>query len=281
MNIRRSQKIKIKKYSDSDNSSAFDQVAIEEPMEIQICSNTESLSAAKSISITMRTPGHDQDLAIGFLFSESIIENSDDIAAIDEIGRVDQDSGTSNIIRVTLNSKANLDIKKLERHFYTTSSCGVCGKTSIEAIYNQGCKISKSQFSIKHSKLTELPKKLRAQQIIFGETGGLHAAAVFNAHGEIILVREDVGRHNAVDKIIGALLRRKQLPANDLGIIVSGRTSFELMQKIIVAGVPILAAVSAPSSLAINLAKEFEVTLVGFLRGNKFNTYSSDYRITC
>lgn len=281
MNIKRSQKIKIKKYSDSDNSSAFDQVAIEEPMEIQICSNTESLSAAKSISITMRTPGHDQDLAIGFLFSESIIENSDDIAAIDEIGRVDQDSGTSNIIRVTLNSKANLDIKKLERHFYTTSSCGVCGKTSIEAIYNQGCKISKSQFSIKHSKLTELPKKLRAQQIIFGETGGLHAAAVFNAHGEIILVREDVGRHNAVDKIIGALLRRKQLPANDLGIIVSGRTSFELMQKIIVAGVPILAAVSAPSSLAINLAKEFEVTLVGFLRGNKFNTYSSDYRITC
>ena len=281
MNIRRSQKIKIKKYSDSDNSSAFDQVAIEEPMEIQICSNTESLSAAKSISITMRTLGHDQDLAIGFLFSESIIENSDDIAAIDEIGRVDQDSGTSNIIRVTLNSKANLDIKKLERHFYTTSSCGVCGKTSIEAIYNQGCKISKSQFSIKHSKLTELPKKLRAQQIIFGETGGLHAAAVFNTHGEIILVREDVGRHNAVDKIIGALLRRKQLPANDLGIIVSGRTSFELMQKIIVAGVPILAAVSAPSSLAINLAKEFEVTLVGFLRGNKFNTYSSDYRITC
>lgn len=281
MNIRRSQKIKIKKYSDSDNSSAFDQVAIEEPMEIQICSNTESLSAAKSISITMRTPGHDQDLAIGFLFSESIIENSDDIAAIDEIGRVDQDSGTSNIIRVTLNSKANLDIKKLERHFYTTSSCGVCGKTSIEAIYNQGCKISKSQFSIKHSKLTELPKKLRAQQIIFGETGGLHAAAVFNTHGEIILVREDVGRHNAVDKVIGALLKRKQLPANDLGIIVSGRTSFELMQKIIVAGVPILAAVSAPSSLAINLAKEFEVTLVGFLRGNKFNTYSSDHRITC
>ena len=281
MITKRHKSIQIKKFDDTKVTSALDQVAIEEPMEIQICSNTESLSAAKSISITMRTPGHDQDLAIGFLFSESIIENSDDIAAIDEIGKVDQDSGTSNIIRVTLNSKANLDIKKLERHFYTTSSCGVCGKTSIEAIYNQGCKISKSQFSIKRSKLTELPKKLRAQQIIFGETGGLHAAAVFNTHGEIILVREDVGRHNAVDKIIGALLRRKQLPANDLGIIVSGRTSFELMQKIIVAGVPILAAVSAPSSLAINLAKEFEVTLVGFLRGNKFNTYSSDYRITC
>jgi FdhD protein len=172
-------------------------------------------------------------------------------------------------------------MKKLERHFYTTSSCGVCGKTSIEAIYNQGCKICKSRFSIKHTKLTELPNKLRAQQVIFGETGGLHAAAAFNAHGEIILVREDVGRHNAVDKIIGALLRRKQLPADDLGIIVSGRTSFELMQKIIVAGVPLLAAVSAPSSLAISLAKEFEVTLVGFLRGKKFNTYSSDHRITC
>ena len=281
MDIKRSQNIKIKKYSDSNSSSASDQVAIEEPMEIQICSNTESLSAAKSISITMRTPGHDKDLALGFLFSESIIKNNNDVITIDQTGNTDQDDEIKNIIRVTLNSQTNLDMKKLERHFYTTSSCGVCGKTSIEAIYNQGCKICKSQFSIKHTKLTELPNKLRAQQVIFGETGGLHAAAAFNAHGEIILVREDVGRHNAVDKIIGALLRRKQLPADDLGIIVSGRTSFELMQKIIVAGVPMLAAVSAPSSLAISLAKEFEVTLVGFLRGKKFNTYSSDHRITC
>lgn len=281
MDIKRSQNIKIKKYSDSNSSSASDQVAIEEPMEIQICSNTESLSAAKSISITMRTPGHDKDLALGFLFSESIIKNNNDVITIDQTGNTDQDDEIKNIIRVTLNSQTNLDMKKLERHFYTTSSCGVCGKTSIEAIYNQGCKICKSRFSIKHTKLTELPNKLRAQQVIFGETGGLHAAAAFNAHGEIILVREDVGRHNAVDKIIGALLRRKQLPADDLGIIVSGRTSFELMQKIIVAGVPLLAAVSAPSSLAISLAKEFEVTLVGFLRGKKFNTYSSDHRITC
>jgi FdhD protein len=281
MDIKRSQNIKIKKYSDSNSSSASDQVAIEEPMEIQICSNTESLSAAKSISITMRTPGHDKDLALGFLFSESIIKNNNDVITIDQTGNTDQDDEIKNIIRVTLNSQTNLDMKKLERHFYTTSSCGVCGKTSIEAIYNQGCKICKSRFSIKHTKLTELPNKLRAQQVIFGETGGLHAAAAFNAHGEVILVREDVGRHNAVDKIIGALLRRKQLPADDLGIIVSGRTSFELMQKIIVAGVPMLAAVSAPSSLAISLAKEFEVTLVGFLRGKKFNTYSSDHRITC
>lgn len=281
MDKKRSQNIKIKKYSDSNSSSASDQVAIEEPMEIQICSNTESLSAAKSISITMRTPGHDKDLALGFLFSESIIKNNNDVITIDQTGNTDQDDEIKNIIRVTLNSQTNLDMKKLERHFYTTSSCGVCGKTSIEAIYNQGCKICKSRFSIKHTKLTELPNKLRAQQVIFGETGGLHAAAAFNAHGEIILVREDVGRHNAVDKIIGALLRRKQLPADDLGIIVSGRTSFELMQKIIVAGVPLLAAVSAPSSLAISLAKEFEVTLVGFLRGKKFNTYSSDHRITC
>ena len=234
MDIKRSQNIKIKKYSDSNSSSASDQVAIEEPMEIQICSNTESLSAAKSISITMRTPGHDKDLALGFLFSESIIKNNNDVITIDQTGNTDQDDEIKNIIRVTLNSQTNLDMKKLERHFYTTSSCGVCGKTSIEAIYNQGCKICKSRFSIKHTKLTELPNKLRAQQVIFGETGGLHAAAAFNAHGEIILVREDVGRHNAVDKIIGALLRRKQLPADDLGIIVSGRTSFELMQKIII-----------------------------------------------
>ena len=141
MDIKRSQNIKIKKYSDSNSSSASDQVAIEEPMEIQICSNTESLSAAKSISITMRTPGHDKDLALGFLFSESIIKNNNDVITIDQTGNTDQDDEIKNIIRVTLNSQTNLDMKKLERHFYTTSSCGVCGKTSIEAIYNQGCKI--------------------------------------------------------------------------------------------------------------------------------------------
>jgi FdhD protein len=279
MITKRHKSIQITKFDDTKVTSALDQVAIEEPLEIQLCSETEALSAAKSISVTMRTPGHDEDLAMGFLFTESIIHSAEDIKSIDVVGETDQESGSKNIVRVSIKPSIEIDTDKLTRHFYTTSSCGVCGKASIEAIYNKGCQATKSQFSIHRSALIALPEKLREQQIIFGKTGGLHAAALFNTHGEIILVREDVGRHNAVDKIIGAMLRRKKLLANEMGIIVSGRTSFELMQKTIVAGIPMLAAVSAPSSLAISLAEKFNVTLIGFLRNNKFNIYSSSKRI--
>ena len=279
MIINRHKNIQITKFDDTKITSALDQVAIEEPLEIQLCSETEALSAAKSISVTMRTPGHDKDLATGFLFTESIIRNAEDIKSIDIVGETDQESGSKNIVRVAIEPSVEIDLDTLTRHFYTTSSCGVCGKASIEAIYNKGCQEIKSEFSISRSALIALPEKLRAQQIICGKTGGLHAAALFDAHGEIILVREDVGRHNAVDKIIGAMLRRKKLPTSEMGIIVSGRTSFELMQKTIVAGIPMLAAVSAPSSLAIALAKKFNITLVGFLRNNKFNVYSNSRRI--
>lgn len=279
MITKRHKSIQIKKFDDTKVTSALDQVAIEEPLEIQLCSETEALSAAKSISVTMRTPGHDEDLAMGFLFTESIIHSAEDVKSIDVVGETDQESGSKNIVRVSIKPSIEIDSDMLTRHFYTTSSCGVCGKASIEAIYNKGCQAIKSKFSIRRSALIALPAKLREQQIIFGKTGGLHAAALFNTHGEIILVREDVGRHNAVDKIIGAMLRRKKLLANEMGIIVSGRTSFELMQKTIVAGIPMLAAVSAPSSLAIALAKKFNITLVGFLRNNKFNVYSNSRRI--
>ena len=279
MTINRHKSIQITKFDNTKVISALDQVAIEEPLEIQLCSETKTSSAAKSISVTMRTPGHDEDLATGFLFTESIIHGTEDIESIDVVGEVDKESGTKNIVRVSIKPSVTIDEDSLTRHFYTTSSCGVCGKTSIEAIYNKDCQTNKSNFSIHRSALTGLPEKLREQQIIFGKTGGLHAAALFNAHGEIILVREDVGRHNAVDKIIGAMLRRKKLPASELGIIVSGRTSFELMQKTIVAGIPMLAAVSAPSSLAISLAEKFNITLIGFLRNKKFNIYSTSKRI--
>jgi len=274
-----SKKIKIEKINKSTSVIAEDFVAIEEPLEIQICSEKREYSAAKSLSITMRTPGHDHDLAAGFLFTESIIKKESDIQSIESVGEVDQINGEQNTVRVTLDKSVDLEMDKLTRHFYTTSSCGVCGKSSIEALENEGCKVNISKFSITKSELLGLPQKLRDTQISFDKTGGLHAAGIFSSDGEIMLAREDVGRHNAVDKVIGSLYRENKLPANNLGLIVSGRTSFELMQKTIVAGIPLIVAISAPSSLAINLAKEYDVTLVGFLRGESFNIYSGKQRI--
>ena len=274
-----SKKITIEKINNSASVIAEDFVAIEEPLEIQICSERSDHSAAKSLSITMRTPGNDHDLATGFLFTESIIKKDSDIQSIESVGEVDQINGEQNIVRVTLDKSVDLEMDKLTRHFYTTSSCGVCGKSSIEALENEGCKVNTSKFSIAKSELLELPQKLRDTQISFDKTGGLHAAGIFSSDGEIMLAREDVGRHNAVDKVIGSLYRENKLPANNLGLIVSGRTSFELMKKTIVAGIPLIVAISAPSSLAINLAKEYDVTLVGFLRGESFNIYSGKQRI--
>jgi FdhD protein len=274
-----SKKITIEKINNSTSVIAEDFVAIEEPLEIQICSERSHHSAAKSLSITMRTPGHDHDLAVGFLFTESIIKKESDIQSIESVGEVGQINGEQNTVRVTLDKSVDLEMDKLTRHFYTTSSCGVCGKSSIEALENEGCKVNTSKFSITKSELLGLPQKLRDTQISFDKTGGLHAAGIFSSDGEIMLAREDVGRHNAVDKVIGSLYRENKLPANNLGLIVSGRTSFELMQKTIVAGIPLIVAISAPSSLAINLAKEYDVTLVGFLRGESFNIYSGKQRI--
>tara|TARA_B100000959_G_scaffold14945_2_gene14642 strand:+ start:9317 stop:10159 length:843 start_codon:yes stop_codon:yes gene_type:complete len=274
-------KIIIDKVNGPNISISEDHVVIEEPLEIQLCSETINSSAAKTISITMRTPGHDQDLAVGFLFGESIIQNEADIKSVDLIGKTDIKHGLQNIVRVTIDPSVTLDMKKLTRHFYTTSSCGVCGTTSIQALENNDCKPNQSKFSISQSKIIDLPRKLQKKQMTFNKTGGLHAAAVFNSNGEIVLVREDIGRHNAVDKVIGSLFKSKKLPANEYGIIVSGRTSFELMQKTIVAGIPMLVAISAPSSLAIDLAKTYDITLIGFLRGEKFNIYSRKERVDC
>jgi FdhD protein len=229
----------------------------------------------------MRTPGNDADLATGFLFTESIIRDNADVAFVKPCGPAAADSGNTNVVRVELESGVDVDLGRLQRHFYTTSSCGVCGKSSLDALRMSGAKsLASGEIAFRKDILTELPDKLRATQKTFDETGGLHAAAAFNTAGDIVVSHEDVGRHNAVDKVVGALLSQGLLPATELGLIVSGRASFELMQKALMAGMPLLAAVSAPSSLAVELAREFNVTLVGFLRGDTFNLYAGEERIS-
>jgi FdhD protein len=257
-----------------------DSVAVEEPLEIQLCSGSANDSAAKSISITMRTPGDDAELAVGFLFTEAIITSASEIASVQHCGAPAPDTGFRNVIRVELVPHVHVDLARLERHFYTTSSCGVCGKASLEALRVGGQQpLTKVTTTFPRDAIVQLPDRLREQQRVFSKTGGLHAAAVFSPDGESTLVREDVGRHNAVDKVIGALLLANRLPAHELGLLVSGRASFELMQKALVAGLPLLAAVGAPSSLAVSLAKEFDMTLIGFLRQGNFNIYSRAERL--
>ncbi len=257
-----------------------DIVAVEEPLEIQLCSASAAGSAAKSISITMRTPGEDADLALGFLFTEGIIESAAQVASVAHQGEVDPETGLQNTIRVELEPDVDIDLGRLERHFYTTSSCGVCGKTSLEALRVTGqSSLASCKDTYARDVIVAIAERVRNQQRVFSETGGLHAAAVFDASGKIIVVKEDVGRHNATDKAIGALMQAGRLPASSCGLFVSGRASFELMQKALVAGIPLLVAVGAPSSLAVQTAKEFDMTLVGFLRGKKFNIYAGADRI--
>jgi FdhD protein len=257
-----------------------DVVAVEEPLEIQVSSADARGAAAKSVSITMRTPGHDAELATGFLFTEGIISSPGNVLAVTPVGEPVNDAGLRNTIRVELSADTVLDLDRLQRHFYTTSSCGVCGKASLDALRVAGAaSLAGNAFRISPDRLVALSDAVRENQPVFRETGGLHAAAAFDADGKIRLVREDVGRHNATDKLIGALLAANEVPGEALGIFVSGRASFELMQKTLVAGIPLLAAVGAPSSLAVDTALEFGMTLVGFLRDGSFNTYAGGKRI--
>lgn len=267
--------------SSSANSAASDWVAVEEPLEIRLGYQAPAGYTATSLSITMRTPGHDAELALGFLYTESIIRSPDDVRNAEHCGPAAPDTGNHNIMRIDLAPHVAVDLDRLQRHFYTTSSCGVCGKSSLDALRVIGAEPLPTTPGLFHRDvLISMPGALRSHQETFDRTGGLHAAAAFNSQGEILVVHEDVGRHNAVDKVIGTLLSQNALPASDLGLIVSGRTSFELMQKTLIAGFPLLAAVSAPSSLAVKLAQEFNVSLVGFLRGETYNIYSAGDRIT-
>lgn len=269
----------IRKVGDKGWQPTSDQVAAEEPLEIRVSSSTSDGRATRSISITMRTPGDDNLLAAGFLFTEGIIRQAADVAGIETCGPPAPDTGNYNVIRVDLRGDVDVDYSRLQRHFYTTSSCGVCGKASLDALRSQGLAAVRSTAVFDRKMLMAIPGKLRARQGTFDETGGLHAAAAFDCQGRLLAVYEDIGRHNAVDKIVGFLLLNDHLPGNELGLIVSGRASFELTQKTLVAGMPLLAAISAPSSLAVSLAKEFDMTLIGFLRGDTFNIYAGEQRI--
>lgn len=275
---RRIKNIEVIKIHDEEIDARFDNLAIEEPLEIQIEFGEKNNRQRKSISVTMRTPRHDSELAIGFLFTEGIISSYDQIKSIGPI--LEERSVDMNSILVVLNSKVEVDFKKLERHFYTSSSCGVCGKSSIEAVRLTNfpsLPVHQPLFKIKQ--IHHFPKVLRELQSVFSKTGGLHAAALFDTKGQLHFLREDVGRHNAVDKLIGAAIASGLFPLNDFLIFVSGRVSFELVQKSLKAGIPILAAVGAPSSLAVELAEEFGMTILGFVRKERFNVYSGEQRI--
>jgi len=275
------QRIGVGSAAGSDSADS-DIVATEEPLEIRLGYSRPDNGerAEQSISITMRTPGNDEELALGFLFTEGVITRREDVASARPCGPP-AENGLINVVRVELAGTVAVDLKRLERHFYTSSSCGVCGKASLDAVAVQG-RFDLHDVGIKISRdvLAKLPETLTSAQSVFEQTGGLHASGLFDSQGNIIVVREDVGRHNALDKLIGDRLKLKALPLTDYGIIVSGRASFELLQKAMVAGCPVLAAVGAPSSLAVELAEEFGMTLVGFLKHDRFNIYTRPDRIS-
>jgi FdhD protein len=256
--------------------SQTDVLAVEEPLEIRLGFYEKDKFTHKAISITMRTPAHDFELAAGFLFTEGILQNSNQIAQIKHCGKIG--AGFTNTVRVDLTKDVRVDFKRLERHFYTSSSCGVCGKSSIEALQT-GVKKVKSSLKIRADLIHQLPDILRKSQTVFDQTGGLHASGLFDENGCLDIIREDVGRHNALDKVIGVKFLQNETPLSDKILLVSGRASFELVQKALMAGIPILAAVGSPSSLAVELAREFGMTLIGFVRDNRFNIYAGGERI--
>jgi FdhD protein len=266
---------------DGDLSAHEDALATEEPLEIQLSYERRGGTRVnRSVSVTMRTPGNDAELAAGFLFGEGLICDRTQIAEIVPVTREDGGPLNANTIRVCLSTGVEVDLRALERHFYTTSSCGVCGKTSIEALSAaREIRLPPGEPRVPLSTLVGLPDLLRRTQSVFERTGGLHGAGLFGAAGELVLAREDVGRHNAVDKVIGAQLLAGATPLGNAVLVVSGRASFELIQKALMAGIPIFVAVGAPSSLAVDLARQFGATLLGFARGGRVNVYSGAQRL--
>jgi FdhD protein len=250
--------------------SVADDLAVEEPLEIRV--------GGASLSVTMRTPGDDFELAAGFLFTERIIGGRGDIAGIKH-GHGSDTAVSGNVVEVTLRAGKVVDLARLQRHFYAASSCGVCGKASICAVRVGGIRRPRGALRVDPGVLCRLPDAVRAAQTVFDRTGGLHAAALFDAGGALLAIREDIGRHNAVDKIVGYALLHGRLPLSECVLFVSGRGAFEIVQKALVAGIPVVASVSAPSSLAVDLARENGLTLVGFLRGQRFIAYSGHERL--
>ena len=265
--------VRVCRISDSGSAVQPDVLAVEEPLEIRLSCEVGGRGAHTAVSITMRTPGHDRELAVGFLFTEGIVVAPEQVAGV-------RACGAGNVACVELRPGVAVDLARLERHFYTSSSCGVCGKASLEAV--RVCsrhRLLDGRPVIEAEVICRLPEALRAAQTVFNRTGGLHAAALFDAHGQLLCLREDVGRHNALDKLIGTQFLAGRMPLLEDVLLVSGRASFELVQKAAVAGIPILAAVGAPSSLAVRLAREHGLTVIGFVRQDRFNIYTGAERI--
>ncbi|MEL7500632.1 MAG: formate dehydrogenase accessory sulfurtransferase FdhD [Planctomycetota bacterium] len=281
--------VEILRYSGDVPRIVQDVVATEEPLEIRVVFDSSSADRpqevkrrSKSVAVTMRTPGHDAELAIGFLISEGIVSSKEDIQSISRVGPPPEQTDHGNTVVVSLASGIQFDESKLQRNFFTTSSCGICGKASIEAVRAQGMVRAEHKFTVGPRFISGLPDLLRSGQSAFETTGGIHAAGLFDQTGNCFGIREDVGRHNAVDKLYGGLvqsnfdLKRLEVP---LFLVVSGRASFELVQKAVMGSTPMMVAVGAPSSLAVELANEFNITLIGFTSSQRFNCYSGRQRL--
>ena len=270
----------IQQVGTDSKESREDLVAIEEPLEIRLSFIRQSKRVMQQVSITMRTPGNDTELAAGFLFTEGILTSPEQINEIAISGVDGQGTPTNNIVRVDVADEVSLDPKKLQRNFISNSSCGVCGKASLDSLeVKQISELPAASPTVSSSVIYDLPAALRKAQTAFEKSGGIHAAGIADVDGTMCDVREDIGRHNAVDKLIGSLFLSSKLPAADKIMVVSGRTSFEIVQKGIVAGIPIMVAVGAPSSLAVELANKYKMTLIGFASQTRFNIYSAPERI--
>lgn len=257
-----------------------DLLVVEEPLEIRLGFGTADNRQQKSISLTMRTPGNDFELSLGFLFTEGILTSINQLHSIRYCENISSEDSKENIVRVELKEGFTPDLKTLERHFYTHSSCGVCGKASLESLSTLNCPINLPSYPlVSAERILQLAENIREEQTVFKHTGGLHAAAIFSPEGELLLLREDIGRHNALDKLIGHFLYQNQLPLSRHILWLSGRVSFEMVQKALKAGIAVLVAVGAPSSLAVDLAAQYQMTLIGFAKEQSFNIYSDFGRV--
>ncbi len=271
--------VAVQRMNGSAGSQDRDLLAVEEPLEIRLRYGTAEERRSRSITVTMRTPGSDIELAAGFLFAEGLVQCPGDIAIIQHCGPPAGPLRLQNVLRVELKSEVDVNSTRLERNFLSTSSCGICGKASLKALSLLPRARLLDSLVVPASSIHTLPEKLRQAQTVFDRTGGLHAAALFDRDGRLHDLREDIGRHNAVDKLIGRQFLDGLVPLSDRLICVSGRAGYELVQKAIAAGIPILAAVGAPSSLAVDLARDANMTLLGFVRDSRFNIYSAQHRI--
>ena len=273
-------KYKVTKFSSKNFNDTEDLISIEEPLEISLKYKSEDKWINQNLSITMRTPGHDEDLVTGFLFNEQIITSLKDIASVESFGEKVGQYNLQNKILVTLNNSENIDITKIKRDFLTNSSCGVCGKSSLDALeIIKKDKTSKLNPKLSKKIIINSPSTLRENQSEFAKTGGIHASGLFSANGNLLSLREDVGRHNALDKLIGDSLKNNYLKPNDQFITCSGRLNFELVQKVLMTNIGLMIGVGAPTSLAIDLANRFDMTLIGFVKEESFNIYTNNQKV--